>query len=154
MAKITFEFGTRAELDAQLRDFLGVVCADVDFSEHNQRLLDAAAACPKESVMVEPVQKAVEPTVQVAQPVEKAIVAPVEPVPPVANVKSAVVVESAGATVSAPAVTLDNLTTAPYDTLLAFCKTHNVAGVDVEKNISHWFRKMVEYRIQAFLATK
>ena len=55
---------------------------------------------------------------------------------------------------NAPSITLENLGTAPYPELLAFCKSNPGVGLDVSKCQHEYFRKMVEIRIKTFLETK
>ena len=51
-------------------------------------------------------------------------------------------------------VTLENLCTASYPELLAFCEHTPAVGVDVSKCQAAFFRKLVEMKIKAFLETK
>lgn len=51
-------------------------------------------------------------------------------------------------------VTLENLCTASYPELLAFCESTPAVGVDVSKCQAVFFRKLVEMKIKAFLETK
>lgn len=53
-----------------------------------------------------------------------------------------------------PAITLENLGTAPYPELLAFCKSNPEVGIDVSNSQQEFFRKYVEIRIKTFLETK
>jgi len=51
-------------------------------------------------------------------------------------------------------VTLENLCTASYPELLAFCEHNPAVGVDVSKCQAAFFRKLVEMKIKTYLETK
>ena len=51
----------------------------------------------------------------------------------------------------AETVTLENLATAPYEELLAFCARHPEVGVDPKTCSASFFRKLVESKIKTFL---
>ena len=50
-------------------------------------------------------------------------------------------------------VTLENLSGAPYEALLAFCEQNPGVGINVKMCQPPYFRKTVEHRIKAFLTT-
>lgn len=50
-------------------------------------------------------------------------------------------------------VTLENLSGAPYEALLAFCEQNPGVGINVKMSQPTYFRKTVEHRIKAFLTT-
>ena len=50
-------------------------------------------------------------------------------------------------------VTLENLSGAPYEALLAFCEQNPGVGINVKMCQPTYFRKTVEHRIKAFLTT-
>jgi hypothetical protein len=54
----------------------------------------------------------------------------------------------------APDITLENLATAPYPELLAFCECTPEVGVDVSKSQPPFFRKLVEMKIKTYLESK
>ena len=81
-----------------------------------------------------------EPVVTAAEPAKEALKAMVETAPPPEQ--------------NAPALTLENLCTAPYPELLAFCEHTPAVGVDVSKCQAAFFRKLVEMKIKTYLETK
>jgi len=55
---------------------------------------------------------------------------------------------------NSPTLTLENLATAPYPELLAFCDAHPEVGVNTETSKASFFRKLVEHKIKTYLETK
>lgn len=130
MARITFEFENRADLDRQLEDFLGI--------------RPPVAAQPPVAQPVASVAPKPEPPVQSAAPALKPESAAIQE--PLA--------EAPKATPAVSGLTVDTLPAAAWADLLAFCKDHPEVGVNAEKCTAPFFRPMVEMRIKNYLLTK
>ncbi len=89
------------------------------------------------------------PTPEPEKPAEEK---PPEPIPPPVEEKAAITEQPAGKP-DCPTVTPENLSTVPYEALLAFCDANPKVGIDTSKCQATFFRQLVECKIKAFLTT-
>ena len=152
--RITIEFDSAEDLLQQLQFLVkGVACCGGRREEKPAATPTAAEKAlfvPPKPVFPPPAEDAPVVTEKKAEekPAEAAPTPSVTPAAEPTPVAEPVQTQASG---QAETVTLENLATAPYEELLAFCTRHSEVGVDPKTCSASFFRKLVESKIKTFL---
>ena len=157
--RITIEFDSAEDLLQQLQFLVkGVACCGGHREEKaapSKCVTPELRADPTKSALppVQEAEKATPPVATEKKTEEKpAAAAPTTPTTPAAGTTTpAAEPVQTQAPGQAETVTLENLATAPYEELLAFCTRHPEVGVDPKTCSASFFRKLVESKVKTFL---